>query len=61
MQSLGRGLGLSKFKDKYEVYDIVDKFDKVLDTRKLISQRKVKENIYKENKYDYDIVYVNVK
>lgn len=61
MQSLGRGLGLSKFKDKYEVYDIVDKFDKDLETRRLESQQKVKEKLYKENRYDYDVIYVNVK
>ena len=61
MQSLGRGLGLSKFKERYEVYDIVDKFDKQLETRRLVGQQRVKEKIYKENMYDYDIVTVNVK
>lgn len=61
MQSLGRGLGLSKFKERYEVYDIVDKFDKQLETRRLVGQQRVKEKIYKENMYDYDVVTVNVK
>lgn len=61
MQSLGRGLGLSKLKDKYEVYDIIDMFDKSLDTRRVVSQQKEKERIYKENMYDYDVFYVDVK
>ena len=61
MQSLGRGLGLSKFKEKYEVYDIIDSFDSALNTRRIELQRKAKEKIYKENMYDYDVVYVNMK
>lgn len=61
MQSLGRGLGLSKLKDKYEVYDIIDSFDTALHTKRIERQRKYKENIYKENKYNCDVVYVNLK
>lgn len=59
MQSLGRGLGLSKLKDRYEVYDIVDKFYDGLDSKRIWLQGKKRLSIYKENKYDYDVI--NVK
>ena len=38
MQSLGRGLGLSKLKDKYIVYDFIDCFDKSCSTKSLYRQ-----------------------
>ena len=60
MQSLGRGLGLSKLKDKYEVYDIVDKFSDVLDTKRIWLQSKKRQKIYQENQYDYDVINVNL-
>ena len=60
MQSLGRGLGLSKLKDKYEVYDIVDKFCDEVDTRRIWLHSKVRKKIYEENQYDYDIINVNL-
>lgn len=60
MQSLGRGLGLSKLKDRYEVYDIVDKFADILDTRRIWLQGKKRQKIYQENLYDYDVINVNL-
>lgn len=61
MQSLGRGLGLSKLKDRYEVYDVIDSFDSALGTRRIELQMKAKEKIYRENKYDYDVTYASIK
>jgi superfamily II DNA or RNA helicase len=60
MQSLGRGLGLSKLKDRYEVYDIVDKFADVLDTKRIWLQGRKRQKIYQENQYDYDVINVNL-
>lgn len=60
MQSLGRGLGLSKLKDKYEVYDIVDKFTDILDTKRIWLQGRKRQKIYQENQYDYDVINVNL-
>ena len=60
MQSLGRGLGLSKYKDKYEVYDIVDKFADDLDTRRIWLQGRKRQKIYADNKYEYDVISVNL-
>ena len=59
MQSLGRGLGLSKLKDKYEVYDIVDKFSDEIDSTRIWLHAKVRRKIYDEDMYDYDVI--NVK
>lgn len=56
MQSLGRGLGLSDIKDKYEVYDIIDIYDKSLDIKALFLQGLAKIRIYKKNKYPYKII-----
>ena len=61
MQSLGRGLGLVENKDKYEVYDIIDCFDKSYSKRKLYLQGKEKIKIYQKEKYDYDIIKINIK
>lgn len=60
MQSLGRGLGLSKLKDKYIVYDIIDVFDKSCSTLALYRQGSVKIDIYNSNKYQNRIVNVKV-
>lgn len=60
MQSLGRGLGLSKYKDHYEVYDIVDKFCDELDTKRIWLQGRKRQKIYQENKYVYDVLNVNL-
>jgi superfamily II DNA or RNA helicase len=60
MQSLGRGLGLSKLKDKYEVYDMVDCFDECIDTKRIYLQGRKRLLIYDENQYDYDIINVNL-
>jgi superfamily II DNA or RNA helicase len=59
MQSLGRGLGLSKLKDKYIVYDIIDCFDKSCSTKAIYRQGLEKIKIYEANKYDNKII--NVK
>lgn len=56
MQSLGRGLGLSKLKDKYVVYDIIDCFDKSCSTKAIYRQGLEKIKIYEENKYDNKII-----
>ena len=56
MQSLGRGLGLSDIKEKYEVYDIIDLFDDSLDTKALFLQGLAKIKIYKKNQYPYKII-----
>lgn len=60
MQSLGRGLGLSKLKDKYIVYDFIDVFDKEIGGKKLYLQGLEKIKIYKENQYNYKIINVKV-
>lgn len=57
MQSLGRGLGLSKLKDKYIVYDVIDKFDKdTIGSSSIYRQGIEKTKIYKENRYSYNII-----
>lgn len=60
MQSLGRGLGLSKYKDHYEVYDIVDKFADVIDSKRIWLQSRKRQKIYQENQYDYNVISVNL-
>jgi len=60
MQSLGRGLGLSKLKDKYIVYDFIDCFDESISTKSIYRQGLEKIKIYKKNKYDYNIIVKNV-
>lgn len=56
MQSLGRGLGLSKYKDKYIVYDFIDCFDELVSTKAIFRQGREKVKIYEQNKYDYNII-----
>lgn len=56
MQSLGRGLGLSKYKDKYIVYDFIDCFDKLVSSKAVLRQGKQKIKLYEENKYEYKII-----
>ena len=55
-QSIGRGLGLSKLKDKYILFDIVDCFDKSI-TNKFFLQGLEKIKIYKDefNQHKYSI------
>ena len=60
MQSIGRGLGLSKYKDKYIVYDFIDCFDPLVSSKALFRQGKEKIKIYEENKYDYKIIVRNI-
>ena len=60
MQSLGRGLGLSKLKDKYIVYDFIDCFDESVSIKSILKQGKEKVKIYENNKYDYNIVVKNI-
>ena len=56
MQSLGRGLGLSKYKDKYIVYDFIDCFDNSVSTKAIFRQGREKVKIYEKNKYNYKII-----
>lgn len=60
MQSLGRGLGLSKLKDKYVVYDFIDVFDKEIGGKKLYLQGLEKTKIYKENQYEHKVLNITV-
>lgn len=60
VQSLGRGLGLGEGKEKYEVYDIIDCFDKKCSSNKIYLQGREKIKIYDENCYKYNVVNVNV-
>ena len=60
MQSLGRGLGLSKYKDKYIVYDFIDCFDNDISTKAIFRQGREKVKIYEANKYDYKIIVKNI-
>lgn len=60
MQSLGRGLGLSKYKDKYVVYDFIDCFDELVSTKAIFRQGREKIKIYEANKYDYKIIVKNI-
>lgn len=57
MQSLGRGLGLVENKDKYIVYDIIDEFPKILQTKKIYLQGNKKISIY--NKFEYTYKKIN--
>ena len=59
MQSLGRGLGLSKLKDKYIVYDIIDKFPKEL-SNAIYLQGKQKRKLYDEYRYPYNTTVVKL-
>ena len=43
-------------KDKYEVYDIIDIYDKSLDIKALFLQGLAKIRIYKKNQYPYKII-----
>ena len=56
MVALERGLGLSKLKDKYVVYDIIDCFDKSCSTKAIYRQGLEKIKIYEENKYNNRII-----
>lgn len=60
MQSLGRGLGLSKYKDKYIVYDFIDCFNNDISTKAIFRQGREKVKIYEANKYDYKIIVKNI-
>lgn len=60
MQSLGRGLGLSKLKDKYIVYDFIDCFDKSCSTKSIYRQGLEKIKIYEKNRYDNKIKSVTI-
>lgn len=60
MQSLGRGLGLSKYKDKYVVYDFIDCFSDIVSFKSIFKQGKQKIKIYEKNKYDYKIIVKNI-
>lgn len=56
MQSIGRGLGLSKMKTEYTLYDIIDVFDNKVLTNKIYQQGLAKIGIYEENHYKYQII-----
>lgn len=60
MQSLGRGLGLGEGKEQYEVYDLIDCFDKQFSSNKIYLQGLSKTHIYDENYYKYNIVNINL-
>ena len=60
MQSLGRGLGLSKYKDKYVVYDFIDCFDSSISSKAIFRQGREKVKIYEKNKYEYKIIVKNI-
>lgn len=59
-QSIGRGLGLSEFKTKYILHDIVDMFDIKYVSQKLLDQAKERIRIYEEQKFPYEIQSVNI-
>ena len=60
MQSIGRGLGLSKIKSEYTLFDIIDVFDNKVLTNKIYLQGLAKIKIYEENKYKYQIINVKI-
>ena len=60
MQSIGRGLGLSKFKDEFILYDIIDCFDRKEISNKIYLQGLAKIKIYEEEQYPYQIVNKNI-
>ena len=55
MQSIGRGLGLSKLKDKYILYDVTDQFNTKLSSNKIYLQGLQRIKIYKEQKWNFNI------
>jgi len=60
MQSIGRGLGLSKFKDEFVLYDIIDCFDRKEISNKIYLQGLAKIKIYEAEQYPYTIVNKNI-
>lgn len=59
MQSLGRGLGLSDMKSRYEVYDLIDCYDKTIG-HTLKKQGDAKVLLYKEQEYPCKIEKVKI-
>lgn len=61
MQSIGRGLGLSKIKDKYRLFDIVDCFEPKI-TNKIYLQGLARIKIYRSdfNQHKYSIKNFNI-
>lgn len=59
-QSIGRGLGLSEMKDTYILHDFTDTFDKKYATHKIADQGKARLEIYKEQKFPYEIIKVTI-
>lgn len=55
IQSIGRGLGLSDMRDTFELYDIVDVFDRDSLSTKILSQGSIRTKLYKEYKYPCDV------
>lgn len=60
IQSIGRGLGLSKLKDEFVLYDIIDCFDRKQISNKIYLQGLAKCRIYDEEQYPYKIINVNI-
>ena len=60
MQSIGRGLGLSKFKDEFVLYDIIDCFDRKEISNKIYLQGLAKTKIYEAEQYPYTVVNKNI-
>ena len=61
MQSIGRGLGLSEFKDEYILYDIIDCFSPNITPKKIYLQGLAKIKKYKEECYPFNIKEIYIK
>ena len=55
MQSIGRGLQKTNLKDKYVLFDIIDKFDKSVSKQKLFLQGLTKLKIYEKESFPYSV------
>lgn len=55
MQSIGRGLQKTNLKDKYVLFDIIDKFDKSVSKQKLFLQGLAKLKIYDNESFPYSV------
>lgn len=60
-QSIGRGLGLSEMKDKYILHDITDVFMFKYASQKILSQGKVRQEIYKEQNFPFEVIETKIR
>ena len=60
IQSIGRGLRLHSDKDKVNIFDLVDVFDKEEHNNALFRHYKEREGFYIKRKYPFKIIKINL-